>query len=287
MSTLGFGLGLRSTHYEYVLENLPCVDWFELITENHLAPGGRPRAIVRKIREHYPVVLHGLSFNIGSNEPPDALYLTQLKALIEEVRPAWVSDHICWTGLHGRTSHDLLPIAYNQQTLEQVIAKVSQIQDVLQQVVVLENPSIYLQFKSADMSEPDFINALCERSGCRLLLDVNNVYVSCFNLAQDAYAHICALRSDIVQQFHLAGHTHNGNHIIDTHDHPVSDPVWDLYQHACRHFGATATLLERDDHIPPMPELIAELNLARQLQQQALMANCADNKSGPQPGPEQ
>ncbi|MDP2128549.1 MAG: DUF692 domain-containing protein [Pseudohongiella sp.] len=273
MSILGFGLGLRSQHYDYVLENLPPVDWFELITENYLAPGGRPRVILHKIREHYPVVLHGLSFNIGSNEPPDLHYLQQLKSLIREVQPEWVSDHICWTGLHGRTSHDLLPIAYNQQTLNEVVAKVSQIQDVLQQPVVLENPSIYLQFKSADMSEPDFINALCERSGCRLLLDVNNVYVSCFNLAQDAYAQISSLKSDIVQQFHLAGHTHNGNHIIDTHDQPVSDPVWDLYRHACRHFGATATLLERDDHIPPMPELIAELELARRLQQQTLAAN--------------
>lgn len=270
MSILGFGLGLRSPHYDYVLDNLPAVDWFELITENYLAPGGRPRVILHKIREHYPVVLHGLSFNIGSNEAPDQHYLQQLKSLINEVQPAWVSDHICWTGLHGRTSHDLLPIAYNQQTLDQVVSKVSQIQDVLQQSVVLENPSIYLQFKSATMTEPDFINALCERSGCRLLLDVNNVFVSCFNLAQDPVAHISALRPDIVQQFHLAGHTHNGNHIIDTHDHPVSDPVWDLYQHACRHFGATATLLERDDHIPPFPELMTELERARELQTRAL-----------------
>jgi uncharacterized protein len=277
MSTLGFGLGLRSQHYDYVLENLPAVDWFELITENYLAPGGRPRANLRKIREHYPVVLHGLSFNIGSNEPPDLHYLQQLKALIRDVQPEWVSDHICWTGLHGRTSHDLLPIAYNQQTLNEVVTKVSQIQDLLQQSVVLENPSVYLQFKSADMSESDFINDLCARSGCRLLLDVNNVYVSCFNLAQDAYAHISALKRDIVQQFHLAGHTHNGSHIVDTHDQPVSDPVWELYQHACRHFGPTATLLERDDQIPPMPELMAELELARQLQQQALAADSHEN----------
>lgn len=284
MSILGFGLGLRSPHYDFVLDTLPAVDWFELITENYLAPGGRPRHILHKIREHYPVVLHGLSFNIGSNEAPDQHYLQQLKTLIREIQPAWVSDHICWTGLHGRTSHDLLPIAYNQQTLDQVTAKVSRIQDVLQQSVVLENPSIYLQFKSADMSEADFINALCERSGCRLLLDVNNVFVSCFNLAQDPYKHISAIRQDIVQQFHLAGHTHNGNHIIDTHDHPVSDPVWDLYQHACRHFGATATLLERDDHIPPMPELMAELELARQLQHQALGLQTTVTATDSKPG---
>jgi uncharacterized protein len=267
---LGFGLGLRSQHYDYVLEHQPAVDWFELITENYLAPGGRPRAILHKIRAHYPVVLHGLSFNIGSNEAPDLHYLAQLKALINDIQPAWVSDHICWTGLHGKTSHDLLPIAYNPETLSQVADKVNRIQDVLQQSIVLENPSVYLQFRSASMSEPDFINALTEQTGCRILLDVNNVYVSCFNLGQDPYAHISALKHTCVQQFHLAGHTHNGNHIIDTHDHPVSDPVWELYAHACRHFGETATLLERDDHIPPFPELMAELELARRKQQQAL-----------------
>jgi len=267
---LGFGLGLRSQHYDYVLEYQPAVDWFELITENYLAPGGRPRAILHKIRANYPVVLHGLSFNIGSNEAPDLHYLAQLKALINDIQPAWVSDHICWTGLHGKTSHDLLPIAYNPETLSQVADKVNRIQDALQQRIVLENPSIYLQFRSASMSEPDFINALTEQTGCRILLDVNNVYVSCFNLGQDPYAHISALNHNCVQQFHLAGHTHNGNHIIDTHDHPVSDAVWELYAHACRHFGETATLLERDDHIPPFPELMAELELARQKQQQAL-----------------
>ena len=272
---LGFGLGLRSQHYDYVLEHQPAVDWFELITENYLAPGGRPRAILHKIRAHYPVVLHGLSFNIGSNEAPDLHYLAQLKALINDIQPAWVSDHICWTGLHGKTSHDLLPIAYNPETLSQVADKVNRIQDALQQRIVLENPSVYLQFRSASMSEPDFINALTVQTGCRILLDVNNVYVSCFNLGQDPYAHICALKHNSVQQFHLAGHTHNGNHIIDTHDQPVSDPVWELYAHACRHFGETATLLERDDHIPPFPELMAELELARQKQQQAQAATPA------------
>ncbi len=270
MNTLGFGLGLRSPHIDHVLEHRPHVDWFELITENYLAPGGRPRAILHKIREHYPVVLHGLSFNIGSREAPDMVYLQQLKALIEDIQPAWVSDHICWTGLHGKTSHDLLPIAYNPQTLDQVADKVSRIQDVLQQTVVLENPSIYVQFRSADMPEPEFINRLCRRTGCRLLLDVNNVYVSSFNLGLDPVQQILALDRDIVQQFHLAGHTHNGDHIIDTHDHPVSDPVWALYEQACRHFGETATLLERDDHIPPLDELMRELDQARRLQQQTL-----------------
>ncbi|HLT64350.1 MAG TPA: DUF692 domain-containing protein [Pseudohongiella sp.] len=270
MNSLGFGVGLRSPHIDYVLEHRPAVDWFELITENYLAPGGRPRAILHQIREHYPVVLHGLSFNIGSSEEPDMGYLKQLKALIQDIQPAWVSDHICWTGLHGKTSHDLLPIAYNNQTLDQVASKVSRIQDVLQQTVVLENPSMYVQFRSASMSEPEFINQLCQRTGCRLLLDVNNVFVSSFNLGLDPLPQILALDKHIVQQFHLAGHTHNGDHIIDTHDHPVSDPVWALYAEACKHFGETATLLERDDHIPPFEELMAELEQARTIQQQVL-----------------
>lgn len=267
---LGFGIGLRSPHYDYVLEHLPAVDWFELITENYLAPGGRPRAILRQIREHYPVVLHGLSFNIGSAEAPDADYLQQLKQLIHECQPAWVSDHLCWTGLHGHTSHDLLPIAYNKQTLAQVSSKVARIQDTLQQTIVLENPSVYLQFKSSDMSEAEFINALVANTGCSILLDVNNVYVSSFNLGLDPLAQIRAIRPDCVQQFHLAGHTHNVSHIIDTHDQAVSDEVWALYSKACEHTGAVATLLERDDHIPAFPELMQELDQARRLQQAAL-----------------
>jgi uncharacterized protein (UPF0276 family) len=268
---LGFGIGLRSPHYDYVLEQLPAIDWFELITENYLAPGGRPRAILRQIREHYPVVLHGLSFNIGSAEAPDADYLQQLKQLIKECEPEWVSDHLCWTGLHGRTSHDLLPIAYNKQTLAQVSSKVSQIQETLQQTIVLENPSVYLQFKSSDMSEADFINALVKKTGCRILLDVNNVYVSSFNLGLDPLAQIKAIQPECVQQFHLAGHTHNGSHIIDTHDQAVSDDVWALYSKACQHIGPVATLLERDDQIPAFTELMAELEQARQVQQSALL----------------
>ncbi len=268
--SLGFGLGLRRPHYDYILQHRPPVDWFELISENYLAPGGRPRAILRRIREDYPVVLHGLSFNIGTDEPLNTTYLDQLKALIRETEPAWVSDHICWTGLHGRTSHDLLPIAYNQETLRLVSDKVNRIQDYLGQTVVLENPSTYLQFRSCEISEPAFINTLVANTGCRLLLDVNNVYVSSFNLGFDPFDYINTLKSDCVQQIHLAGHTNNQTHIVDTHDHPVCDEVWALYRRACQRFGKVATLLERDDHIPPFPELLAELGLARQAQTEAL-----------------
>jgi len=268
---LGYGIGLRSVHYDYVLGNRPSsVDWFELITENYLAPGGRPRSILREVRADYPVVLHGLSFNIGTAEAPDWEYLAQLKALIAETQPEWISDHLCWTGIDGYTSHDLLPISYNEQSLQRVADKVDQIQDFLGCKIVLENPSLYIGFRSATMSEPEFINALVTRTGCEILLDVNNVYVSAFNMGHDPYAYVDALRPQAIRQFHLAGHTNNTTHIIDTHDHPVCAEVWKLYEHACTRFGPVATLLERDDHIPEFPELLKELQLARTLQEAAL-----------------
>ena len=268
---LGYGLGLRSVHYDYVLTHWPReVDWFELITENYLAPGGRPRAVIRQIREHYPVVLHGLSFNIGTDEEPDWEYLRQLRQLSDEIQPEWVSDHLCWTGLDGYTSHDLLPISYNQESLARCAQKVDQIQEFLGRQIVLENPSIYVGFRSSTMSEADFINALVKRTGCEVLLDINNVYVSAFNLGLDPYAIVDALNREPIRQFHLAGHTHNGDHIIDTHDHAVSDEVWKLYAHACKRFGPVPTLLERDDQIPEFPELVHELQMAKQLQEQSV-----------------
>lgn len=267
---LGYGLGLRSVHYDYVLTHKPEVDWFELITENYLAPGGRPRAVLREIRANYPVVLHGLSFNVGTDDPIDTPYLDQLKLLVAEVQPEWVSDHLCWTGLHGFTSHDLLPIAYTEQNLQRVADKVNRIQDYLQRRIVLENPSVYIGFRSNTMSEPEFINALVRRTGCEILLDINNVYVSSFNLGFDPQAYIDTLMPSAIRQFHLAGHTNNVTHIIDTHDHPVCDEVWDLYGYACQRFGPVATLLERDDHIPEFEELMAELAQAKMLQEKVL-----------------
>ncbi|MEX1198675.1 MAG: DUF692 domain-containing protein [Pseudohongiellaceae bacterium] len=266
----GFGLGLRRPHYQHVLEQRPAVDWFEVITENFLAPGGRPRDILRRVRDHYPIVLHGLSFNVGADEPMDTGYLDRLKALIEDIEPVAVSDHLCWTGLDGHTSHDLLPIAYSEETLALVSERVERIQEYLNRPILLENPSIYLQFDSATLGEAEFINALTRRTGCGLLLDVNNVHVSGFNLGFDPQAYVDTLDPDSVRQFHLAGHTHKGDHIIDTHDHPVADPVWALYRHACTRFGAVPTLLERDDDIPPFPVLEAELQQARAMQQSAL-----------------
>ncbi len=264
---LGYGLGLRSVHYDYVLTHKPAVDWFELITENYIAPGGRPRAILREIRKDYPVVLHGLSFNIGTDDPLDTAYLDQLKDLIVEAEPEWISDHICWTGVQGFTSHDLLPISYTEENLARCSEKVNRIQDYLQRKIVLENPSVYVGFRSSQMSEPEFINALVRNTGCEILLDINNVYVSGFNMGFDPYVYVDTLIPEAIRQYHLAGHTNNVTHIIDTHDHPVCDDVWDLYSHACQRFGPVATLLERDDHIPEFPVLMSELGHARAVQE--------------------
>ena len=272
---LGYGLGLRTVHYEYVLNNWPAVDWFEVITENYIAPGGRPRAILREIREKYPLVLHGLSFNIGSDQPVDTEYLTNLKILMREIEPEWISDHLCWTGIHGLTSHDLLPISYTRNNLSQCADKVNQIQDFLQTKIVLENPSTYIQFRSSEMSEGEFFNDLVQQSGCEILLDVNNAYVSGFNLGYDPYQYIDCLPIESIRQFHLAGHTNNQTHIIDTHDHPVCDEVWKLYRHACNRFSPIPTLLERDGRIPEFPELMEELALAKEIQQEIVAEQSA------------
>ncbi len=280
---LGYGLGLRTVHYEYVLNNWPAVDWFEVITENYIAAGGRPRAILREIREKYPLVLHGLSFNIGSDQPVDIEYLTNLKNLMIEIEPEWISDHLCWTGIHGLTSHDLLPISYTRDNLALCADKVNQIQDFLQTKIVLENPSTYIQFRSSEMSEAEFLSHLVQQSGCEILLDVNNAYVSGFNLGHDPYQYIDCLPVESVRQFHLAGHTNNQTHIIDTHDHPVCDEVWKLYRHACSRFSPVPTLLERDDRIPQFSELVEELALAKNIQQEVISDQInALNKSSPE-----
>lgn len=278
---LGYGLGLRSVHYDYILKNWPAVDWFEAITENFLEPGGRPRAILRKLREEYPIVLHGLSFNIGSNEPIDFEYLTKLKTLRDEIQPEWISDHLCWTGIDGFTSHDLLPISYTQENLVRCATKILKIQDFLQANVVIENPTTYLQFRSSEMPEWEFINRLVEKTECNVLLDINNVFVSAFNLGFDSAEYINSLNPRAIKQFHLAGHTDNKTHLVDTHDHPVRDEVWGLYRHACQLFGPVPTLLERDDNIPDFSELLQELQLARELQNQVLTQRSRQSSATP------
>lgn len=262
---LGFGLGLRPQHYNDILEGAPDVDWFEAISENYMVDGGRPRAMLERIRARYPVVLHGVSLSIASTAPLDMDYLRRLKQLAAEIQPEWVSDHLCWTGVHGINLHDLLPIPYTEEALDHVCDRVARVQDVLGRPLAIENVSSYVNFAHSTMPEWEFIRALSDRTGCWLILDVNNVYVSAFNHDFDAKAFVDGIPKDRVIQFHLAGHEHNLTHIIDTHDHDVPADVWDLYAHAVRRFGPVSTMIERDDHIPPLAEVVAELDVARRI----------------------
>ena len=269
-SVQGFGLGLRTEHYRDFVGAPQAVDWLEIISENYLVDGGKPLHFLDRIRRDYPMVMHGVSLSIGGNDPLDWTYLRQIKGLIDRVEPAWISDHLCWTGHDQLNLHDLLPLPYTEAALRHLTPRVAQVQDFLGRPLLLENVSSYVSFRASEMSEWDFINELVTRSGCELLLDVNNVYVSSVNHGFDPRHFIDAMPIAAVRQIHLAGHEDHGDYIIDTHDHPVCDAVWDLYAHAVTRFGAVPTMIERDDHIPALPELIAELDAARQVAERAL-----------------
>jgi len=264
---LGFGLGLRPTHYQQVLEQLPAVDWFEVISENYMVPGGKPLYYLDKIREHYPMVMHGVSMSLGSSDPLNREYLNALKQLIERVQPQWVSDHLCWTGVDAHNAHDLLPLPYTNSTVKHVADRISQVQDILGRQILLENLSSYVTFEESEMTEWDFITSIAERADCLLLLDVNNVYVSACNHNYAAHDFFNGVPMDRVWQIHLAGHTQSadGSLLIDTHDQPVGDPVWSLYQDVIQQHGFVNTMIERDGNIPPFDELFAELETARLL----------------------
>jgi len=263
---LGCGLGLRREHYGHVLEHWPELDWFEIISENFMVPGGRPLWVLDQVLERYPVVMHGVSMSIGSTDPLNLDYLRQLKALAERVRPRWVSDHLCWTGVGGKNAHDLLPLPYTEETIAHVAERVRAVQDVLERPILLENVSSYLAYRDSEHSEWDCLAEIARRADCYILLDVNNVYVSAFNHGFDAREYLWAIPVERVVQFHLAGHTDKGSHLLDTHDHPIIDPVWRLYEEAVRRFGPLSTLVERDDRIPEFPELAAEVETARKIQ---------------------
>ncbi|MDO9314325.1 MAG: DUF692 domain-containing protein [Burkholderiaceae bacterium] len=266
----GFGLGLRTQHYPDFIESPQRVDWLEILSDNYLVPGGKPLAMLDAIRAHYPVVMHGVALSIGAADGPDRAYLDALAALARRVEPLWISDHLCWTGVHGRVLHDLYPLPYNDAALDVVVRNVHIAQEVLQRPLVLENVSSYVSFRASEMTEWEFITEVCQRTGCRLLLDVNNIYVSSVNPGFDARAFLRGIPADRVQQIHLAGHSDHGDHIVDTHDHPVADPVWALYAEALARVGPVATMIERDDHIPPLAELVAELDHARSIHAKAL-----------------
>ncbi len=264
---LGFGLGLRKEHYQEVLDQLPPVGWFEIISENYMVEGGRPLHWLERIREHYPLVMHGVSLSIGSSDPLDFDYLRGLKALIERVEPRWVSDHLCWTSLGGHNFHDLLPLPYSDEAVAHVASRVRQVQDFLGRRILLENLSSYVTFHDSAMSEWEFLTAVCEEADCLVLLDVNNIFVSAVNHGFDPHDYVEGVPVERVWQFHLAGHTTNasGKILIDTHDQPVRDEVWALYREAARRFGPVSTMIERDDNIPPLAELLEELDQARRL----------------------
>ena len=260
---LGLGLGLRGEHFNHILEHKPAVDWFEIISENFMDSGGRPRYILDQIAEQYPIVMHGVSMSIGSTDPLNFEYLKRLKKLADEVNPKWISDHLCWTGVLSLNSHDLLPVVLNEESLKLITTKIKQVQDYLERPLILENPSTYLTFQQSTIPEWQFLKHMAEETNCGLLLDVNNVYVSSFNNEFDPIEYIEGLPHERIVQMHLAGHQHNGDHIIDTHDSPVVDPVWELFSLAWERTGGTSTLLEWDGNIPEFDVCHTELLKAK------------------------
>jgi len=267
---LGLGVGLRSVHFQHILKHNPPVDWFEIISENFMDSQGRPRYVLDQVAERYPIVMHGVSMSIGSTDPLNHEYLTKLKLLADVTKARWVSDHLCWTGVAGRNSHDLLPIPLNEETLQHVVQRIRIVQDVLERRLVLENPSSYVTFADSTMSEWEFLTRMAEDADCGLLLDVNNVFVSSVNHDFDPIEYVRSVPHERVVQFHLAGHSNLGTHCIDTHDGHVVDPVWELYRLAHELTGGVSTLLEWDAKIPPFPEVHAEVLKAREYMDQRL-----------------
>jgi uncharacterized protein (UPF0276 family) len=263
MTLQGFGLGLRPAHYEALLSGSPAVDWLEIVSENYLVPGGQPLDYLERIRARYPVVMHGVSLSIGSTDPLDRRYLAELKELAGRVEPAWISDHLCWTGVEGRNLHDLLPLPYTEEALAAVTRRVGEVQELLGRQILLENVSSYVSYRDSEMTEWEFLAEVARRADCAILLDINNIYVSAMNHGFDPASYLAGIPRERVRQFHLAGHSDREGHLIDTHDHPIAAPVWALYREAVGRFGPVPTMIERDDNIPELGVLVAELDVAR------------------------
>ena len=263
LPSLGFGLGLRKEHYNTIIDTSPDVDWFEILTENYLVDGGKPLYFLDQICEKYPVVMHGVSMSLGSNDPLDMDYLQQVKDLAERTNARWVSDHMCFTGVDGINAHDLLPLPCNEETIKHVSNKIKQAQDFLGRQILVENASTYITYKQSDMTEWDFTAAVAEESDSLILLDVNNIFVSAYNHGFDPIEYLDGIPAERVQQHHIAGHSQYDGYIIDTHDNDVVQGVWDLYAEAIKRYGEVSVMIERDDNIPELPELLAELQIAR------------------------
>lgn len=260
---LGLGLGLRSKHYSHVLDNKPDVDWFEILSENYMNTGARPRHVVEQVAQHYPIVMHGVSMSLGSTDPVNYEYLAKLKDLADSVGAVWLGDHVCWTGVAGKNGHDLYPIPYTEESLRHMVSRIKEVQDYLERPLVLENASTYLTFSASTMTEEEFLYRMAEEADCGLLLDVNNVYVSCRNHDLDPQQFLDGIPYHRVVQIHLAGHTDQGTHCIDTHNDHVIDEVWALYAEVHRRTGGRATLLEWDADIPSFSVLHDEVLKAR------------------------
>lgn len=270
----GVGLGLRPLHYDHVLDQRPAVPFFEIISENIMGvrggSGGRALEKTLEIRSHYPMAMHGVSLNIGSVDPLDQDYLKKLKDLTHTIQPDLVSDHLCWTGVKGENLHDLLPLPYTEETLNHLATRVHAVQDFLGRPLVLENVSSYLSFTHNEMEEWTFIAELVRRTNCGVLLDVNNIYVSATNHSFDPIAYLDGIPLNSVRQMHLAGYSEENGFLIDTHDHPVTDPVWKLYQEAVRRFPEVPAIIEWDENIPPFERLQAEAKTAERVRSKAL-----------------
>lgn len=270
LPNLGYGVGLRTKHYAEVLGGSPRVDFFEAITENYMDSGGRPLRVLSQVAERWPVVLHGVSLNIGSTDPLDLDYLRKVKTLARRVNARWVTDHLCWTGVLGRNVHDLLPLPYTEEALEHVALRARTVMDLLERPLFLENPSTYLEFATSEMGEAEFLARLCEKADIGLLLDVNNVFVSATNHGFDPVAYLDAIPADRVVQYHLAGHTDKGTHLLDTHSDHARPEVWDLFAHAVGRFGEASALYEWDEEIPELSVVVGEAEKARTVAARAL-----------------
>jgi uncharacterized protein (UPF0276 family) len=269
-SIKGCGLGLRLEHFDEIEQHQPDIPWFEILSDNYLLEGTSQRDYLYKIRENYPLTFHGVGMSIGSTEPLNMDFMKSLKKLKDEVQPMWLSDHLCWTSAHGMVTHDLIPLPYTVEVVDHIVDRINQVQDYLGQQMVIENVSSYLQFKDSEMSEWEFINEITSRSDCRLLLDVNNIYVSSQNHLFEAEDYLKAMPVDRIAEIHLAGYEDKGTHLLDTHSRPVSDPVWDLFSKAIDHVGDVPVLIEWDSDIPPLARLIEESDKAQQIRQQQL-----------------